>query len=38
MTQRFGKWPKYLENLLYTWDTPLIFEKQLYYVKNGLRI
>ena len=22
MTQRFGKWPKYLENGLDTWDTP----------------
>ena len=38
MTQRFGKWPKYLENGLDTWDTPLIFEKRLYYVRNGLRI
>ena len=27
MTQRFGKWPKYLENGLDTWDTPLMFEK-----------
>ena len=38
MTQRFGKWPKYLENGLDTWDTPLIFEKRLCYVENGLRI
>ena len=22
MTQRFGKWPKQLENILDTWDTP----------------
>ena len=38
MTQRFGKWPKQLENILDTWDTPLLFEKWLYYLKNGLRI
>ena len=38
MTQRFGKWPKYLENGLGTWDTPLIFQKRLNYVGNGLRI
>ena len=38
MTQRFGKWPKYLENGLDTWDTPLICEKRLCYVGNGLRI
>ena len=38
MTQRFGKLAKYLENGLDTWDTPLIFEKRLYYVGNGLRI
>ena len=36
MTQRFGKWPKCLENGLDTWDTPLIFEKRLCYVGNGL--
>ena len=35
MTQGFGKWPKYLENGLDTWDTHLIFEKRLYYVGNG---
>ena len=29
MTQRFGKWPKYLENGLDTWDTTLIIEKRL---------
>ena len=38
MTQRFGKWPKYLGNGLDTWDTALVFEKQLDYVGNGLRI
>ena len=32
MTQTFGKWPKYLGNGLNTWDTALVFEKQLYYV------
>ena len=38
MTQRFGKWPKYLVNGLDTCDTGLVFEKRLYYVGNGLRI
>ena len=38
MNQRLGKWPKYLENGLDTWDTHLIFEKRLYYAGNGLRI
>ena len=39
MTQRFGKWPKYLVNGLDTWDTAAsVFEKRLYYVGNGLRI
>ena len=38
MTQRFGKWPKYLVIGLYTWDTALVFEKRLYYVENGVRI
>ena len=38
MTQRFGKWPKYLGNDLDTWDTALVFEKRLHCVKNGLRI
>ena len=28
MTQRFGKWPKYLENGLDTLDTALVFEKR----------
>ena len=36
MTQRFGKWPKYLGNGLDTWDTALVFEKRLYYqIGNG---
>ena len=35
MTQRIEKWPKYLENGLDTWDTPLIIEKRLCYVGNG---
>ena len=38
MTQRFGKSKKYLGNGLDTWYTALVFEKQLYYVGNGLRI
>ena len=38
MTQRFGKWPKYLGNGLDTWGKALVFEKGLYYVGNGLRI
>ena len=38
MTQRFGKWPKYLGNGLDTWDTALVFEKRLCYVGIGLRI
>ena len=37
MTQRFGKWPKYLGNGLDTWDTALVFETRLYHVGNGLR-
>ena len=37
MTQRFGKWPKYLGNGLDTWDTSLVFVKRLYYVGNGLK-
>ena len=36
MTQRFGKWPKYMGNDLDTWDTALVFQKPLYYVGNGL--
>ena len=35
MTQRFGKWPKYLGNFLNIWDTALVFEKRLYYVGSG---
>ena len=27
MTQRFGKWPKYLVNGFDTWDTALVIEK-----------
>ena len=38
MTQRFGKWPKYLGNGLDTWDTALVFQKPLSYTGNGLRI
>ena len=38
MTQRFGKFPKYLRNGLDRGDTALVCEKQLYYVGNGLRI
>ena len=37
MTQRFGKWPKYLGNGLDTWDTALACENRHYYVGNGLR-
>ena len=38
MNQRFGKWPKYLENGLDIQGTASVFEKRLYYVGNGLRI
>ena len=38
MTQRFGKWPKYLGNDLDTCDPSLVFEKRFYNVENGLRI
>ena len=38
LTQRFGKWPKYLGNGLDAWDTASVFENRLYYVGNGLRI
>ena len=38
MTQRFGKWPKYLGNGLDTCGTAQVFEKRLSYVGNGLRI
>ena len=37
MTQRFGKWPKYLGNGSDTLDTALV-EKRLHNVGNGLRI
>ena len=38
MPQRFWKRPKYLGNDLDTLDTAFVFEKQLYYVGNGLRL
>ena len=38
MTERFGKWPKYLGNGLDTLDTALVIEKRLFYVGNDLRI
>ena len=38
ITQRFGKFPKYLGNGLDTLDRALVFEKRFYYVGNGLRI
>ena len=38
MTERFGKWPKYLGNSLDTWEKALVFEKLLDYVGNSLRI
>ena len=38
MTQRFGKFPKYLGNGLHTWDRAQVFEKRFYCVGNGLRI
>ena len=38
MTERFGKWPKYLGNGLDTWGTAYVFDKRLYCVGNGLRI
>ena len=34
MTQRFGKWPKYLRNGLDTWGTADV--KFLHYFGNGL--
>ena len=36
MTQRFWKWPKYLEHGLDTCGMASVFEKRLYYVGNGL--
>ena len=38
MTQRFGKWPKYLANGLDTCRTAEVFENRLNYLGNGLRI
>ena len=38
ITQRFGKWNKYLGNGLDTWDTALVIKEILYYVGNGIRI
>ena len=38
ITQRFGKFPKYLGNGLDTWDMAKVCEKRFYYVGNGLRI
>ena len=38
MTQRFGKWPKYLGTFLDTFGTAYVFGKRLNYVGNGLRI
>ena len=38
MTQRFGKWSKYLGNGLDTFDNALVFENRPYYVGIGLRI
>ena len=38
MTQRFGKWPKYLGNDIDTWGTAQVFDKRLNYVVIGLRI
>ena len=35
MTQRFGKWEKYLGNGLDTWGKALVFEKRLNCVENG---
>ena len=37
MTQRFGKWPKYLGNGLDTCYTALVFETWLYYVAKWLK-
>ena len=38
MTQRFGKWPKYLGTGVDGWGTASVFEKRLNYVGSGLRI
>ena len=36
MTQRFGKWPKYLENCLDSWSTDSVFEKRLSMLRMAL--
>ena len=38
ITQRFGKWPKYLGNGLDTWGTAEVFENRLNYLGNALGI
>ena len=38
MTQRFGKWPKYLGNGLDIWGTALVFEVRHKYVAKDLNI
>ena len=38
MTQRFGKWAKYLGNGFDAWGTASVFEKRLNYVGNVLSI
>ena len=38
MTQRFGKWPKYLGNSFDTWGKAKVFDDRLNYLGNGLKI
>ena len=38
MTQRFGKWPKFLGYGLDTWFTAEVFENRFNYFGNGLII
>ena len=38
MTQRFGKWPKYLGNGQNIWEMATIFVKWLKYMGHGLSI
>ena len=38
MTQRFGKWPKYLGNGLDPWGTAKVFEKRINYVRKDIKI
>ena len=38
MSQRSGKWPKYLGSGLDTSGTAYVFEKRLHYVGNDLSI